>query len=71
MNPRVFLTLWRRELSSSFASPAGYVVLAAVLLLFGVSFTLIADALTKPSDIPLAGLVLRVVFFWVCCSRPR
>lgn len=65
MNLRVFLTLWRRELSSSFASPAGYVVLAAVLLLFGISFTLIADALTKPSDIPLTELFYGSLFFWV------
>lgn len=65
MNWRVFLTLWRRELSSSFGSPVGYVVLAAVLLLFGISFTLIADALTKPSDIPLTQLFYGSLFFWV------
>lgn len=65
MNWRVFLTLWRREISSSFASPVGYVVLSAVLLLLGLSFTLITDALAKPSDIPLTELFYGSLFFWV------
>jgi ABC-2 type transport system permease protein len=62
---RVFLTLWRRELSASFASPVGYVVLAAVLFLLGVSFTIIVDDLSRPSDIPLTELFHASLFFWV------
>lgn len=65
MSMRIFLTLWRRELSAAFASPVGYVVLAAVLLLFGVSFILIVDALAEPSDIPLTELFYGSLFFWV------
>jgi ABC-2 type transport system permease protein len=62
---RVFLTLWRRELSAAFGSPIGYVVLAAVLLLLGVSFVLIVDTLREPSDIPLTELFYGSLFFWV------
>lgn len=65
MNLRVFYTLWRRELSAAFGSPIGYVVLAAVLLLLGVSFVLIVDALREPSDIPLTELFYGSLFFWV------
>lgn len=62
---RAFFTLWRRELSAAFGSPIGYVVLAAVLLLLGVSFVLIVDALREPSDIPLTELFYGSLFFWV------
>ncbi|MBL9138718.1 MAG: ABC transporter permease [Verrucomicrobiales bacterium] len=62
---RVFLTLWRREFSSTFGSPVGYVVLAAVLLLLGVSFVLIVDYLNEPSDVPLTELFYGSIFFWV------
>lgn len=62
---RVFLTLWRREISASFASVTGYVVVAAVLLLLGLSFVLIADALREPSDVPLTQLFHGSLFFWV------
>jgi ABC-2 type transport system permease protein len=62
---RVFFILWRRELSSAFGSPIGYVVLAAVLLLLGVSFVLIVDTLREPSDIPLTELFYGSLFFWV------
>lgn len=62
---RAFLTLWRREVASTFASPIGYVVLAAVLLLLGLSFVLIVEALRKPSDLPLTELFYGSMFFWV------
>lgn len=62
---RVFLTLWRREFSATFGSPIGYVVLSAVLLLLGISFVLIVDALREPSDIPLTELFYGSLFFWV------
>lgn len=62
---RAFLTLWRREFGAAFGSPVGYVVLAAVLLLVGFSFSLIVDALQEPSDIPLAELFYGSLFFWV------
>lgn len=62
---RVFLTLWRREFASTFGSPIGYVVMAAVLLLLGISFTLIVDALREPSDLPLTELFHGSLFFWV------
>jgi len=62
---RVLLTLWRREFTASFVSPVGYVVMAAVLLLLGVSFTLIVESLHEPSDIPLNELFYGSLFFWV------
>ena len=62
---KVFLTLWRREFSATFGSPVGYIVIAAVLLLLGVSFVLIVDALREPSDIPLTELFYGSLFFWV------
>ncbi len=62
---RVFLTLWRREFTSSFGSPVGYVVMASVLLLLGVSFAIIVDTLREPSDIPLTELFYGGLFFWV------
>ena len=65
MNIRVLLTLWRREISATFASLIGYVVMAAVLLLLGVSFVLIVDALREPSDIPVTELFYGSLFFWV------
>ena len=65
MNIRVFLTLWRREISATFASLVGYVVMAAVMLLLGVSFVLIVDALREPSDIPITELFYGSLFFWV------
>lgn len=62
---RVFLTLWRREVASAFASSIGYIVLAAVLLLMGVSFVLMVDALREPSHTPLTELFFGSLFFWV------
>ncbi|MCC6234998.1 MAG: ABC transporter permease [Verrucomicrobiales bacterium] len=62
---RVFFTLWRREFTATFGSPIGYVVMAAVLLLLGISFVLIVDALREPSDLPLTELFHGSLFFWV------
>lgn len=62
---RVFLTLWRREFSATFGSPVGYVVMAAVLLMLGVSFVLIVDTLREPSDVPVTELFYGSLFFWV------
>lgn len=63
---RVFLTLVRRELGSYFASFAGYLILAMVALLFGLSLTVMLEAMTRePSVVGLAELFLSTPYFWI------
>ena len=61
-----FRTLVRRELSSHFLSPAGYVVIATVLLLLGFSFV---DVLSKLNGVPIDGPFTEIfyvtVYFWL------
>ena len=65
---RVYLTLVRRELGGFFASLIGYVIVAWVLLLLGLSFT---DMLAKLNDdphgllTPLTELFYRTPYFWL------
>ncbi len=61
-----YLTLVRRELASYFVSLTGYVLLAAVLLLLGVSFTVLLPALRlEASDVPLTQVFYETMFFWL------
>jgi len=63
---RAYLTLVRRELGAFFVSLTGYVIIASVLLLLGISFTGILDALNdSPTDVPLTELFYRSYYFWI------
>jgi ABC-2 type transport system permease protein len=62
----VFWTLYRRELAGFFQSMTGYVIMAAVLILLGLSFL---DVLWKLSmqgwDAPLTEMFYSTVYFWL------
>jgi ABC-2 type transport system permease protein len=63
---RVFLTLVRRELGGYFASFAGYVVIASVLFLLGLSFSdIVAKLNTEPTEIPLTEGFFIMFYFWI------
>lgn len=61
-----YLTLVRRELGGYFASLTGYIIIAAVLLLLGLSFT---DMLVKlnheATDAPITEEFFVTVYFWL------
>jgi ABC-2 type transport system permease protein len=63
---QAFRTLVRRELGAHFLSLTGYVVIATVLLLLGVSFI---DVLSKlngdPADSPLTEVFYMTLYFWM------
>lgn len=63
---RPFLTLTRRELGSHFLSLTGYVIIATVLVLLGVS---LMDILSKingaPMDAPVTEIFYVTLYFWV------
>lgn len=51
---RVFATLVRRELAACFVSPTGYVIIAGVQFLLGLSLCIVLKALNgQPFDIPV------------------
>ena len=63
---RVFLTLVRRELGGYFASLTGYLIIAMVALLVGLSFTVLLEALSKESySMPVTDLFYSTPFFWL------
>jgi ABC-2 type transport system permease protein len=63
---RIFLTLLRRELASFFFSLTGYVIIAAVTLLTGLSFVVLVQNLgTDPSPMPVTEMFYRTYFFWL------
>ncbi|HKQ39894.1 MAG TPA: ABC transporter permease [Verrucomicrobiae bacterium] len=63
---QAYWTLVRRELGSHFFSWTGYIVIAAVLLLLGLSFV---DLLTKfngeSMDQPLTSVFYSTLYFWL------
>jgi ABC-2 type transport system permease protein len=63
---RAFTTLVRRELGSHFLSPAGYVIIATVLVLLGFSFM---DLLSKlngaPVEAPVTEIFYVTFYFWI------
>jgi ABC-2 type transport system permease protein len=62
----VFLTLVRRELGMSFKSPTGFLVMAVVLGLVGVSLVDVLNKLAnEPIDIPFTEVFYRSLYFWV------
>ena len=63
---RVYLTLVRRELGGFFASLTGYAIIASVLVLLGISFTGILEALNdSPTDVPLTELFYKSYALWI------
>jgi ABC-2 type transport system permease protein len=63
---RIFLTLLRRELASFFLSITGYVVIAAVTLLLGLSFVvLIAGVGSAPFTAPVTEMFYSTFYFWL------
>lgn len=63
---RVFLALVRRELGSAFNSLTGYVVIAASLLLTGMSVMDLIGWLSEgPKDAPITELFYQSTYFWL------
>jgi len=63
---KIFLTLLRRELAAFFSSLMGYVVIAAVTLLVGMSFVmLIRNVGTDPFSMPVTELFFNSFLFWI------
>lgn len=61
----VYLTLVRRELSGYFSSLSGYVIIAAVLFLLGLSFNDILSKLDGPTEMPLTEGFFITFYFWI------
>ncbi|MSU62000.1 MAG: hypothetical protein EXS31_06340 [Pedosphaera sp.] len=63
---QVYFTLVRRELGGYFSSLTGYIIIAAVLLLLGLSFV---EVLTKlnaaPTDAPITEIFFVTFYFWI------
>ena len=63
---KIFWTLARRELASFFLSVAGYVIIAAVTFLIGLSFVVLINGLGNDSSpAPLTELFYQTLFFWL------
>jgi ABC-2 type transport system permease protein len=63
---RIFGTLLRRELAAFFFSITGYVIIAAVTLLLGLSFVvLIAGVSGRPFTAPVTEMFYGTFFFWL------
>jgi ABC-2 type transport system permease protein len=63
---RTFLTLTGRELASFFCSLTGYVIIAAVTFLVGLSFVMLMRNLgTDPFTMPVTELFFNSFLFWV------
>ncbi len=63
---RIYWTLLRRELSAFFFSWMGYVIIAAVTLLTGLSFVVLVQNLgTDPSPMPVTEMFYLSFYFWL------
>jgi ABC-2 type transport system permease protein len=63
---KIFWTLTRRELAAFFCSITGYVIIAAVTLLIGLSFVVLMTNLgSDPSPMPVTEMFYRTYFFWL------
>lgn len=63
---RIFGTLLRRELAAFFLSITGYVIIAAITLLLGLSFVvLIAGVGTDPFTAPVTEMFYGTFYFWL------
>jgi ABC-2 type transport system permease protein len=62
----IFWALLRRELSAFFFSLAGYVIIAAVTFLTGLSFVVLVQNLgPEPSSMPVTELFYLSFYFWL------
>jgi len=62
---QAYWTLTRRELAGYFLSLTGYIILAAVMFLLGLSFVYLLDSLRQePTPMPLTELFYMTPFFW-------
>ncbi|MFZ0828579.1 MAG: ABC transporter permease [Verrucomicrobiia bacterium] len=63
---KIFCTLARRELAAFFCSLAGYIIIAAVTLLTGLSFVMLMRNLgSDPFSMPVTELFFNSFLFWV------
>src|SRR5271156_2674357 len=63
---RIFLALLKRELSAFFLSITGYVIIAAVTLLVGLSFVVLLTNLgNDPFTVPVTEMFYSTFFFWL------
>ena len=63
---KIFCTLARRELAAFFCSLTGYVIIAAVTLLTGMSFVILMRNLgNDPFTMPVTQLFFNSFLFWV------
>jgi len=63
---QIFLTLMRRELAAFFVSITGYIIIAAVTFLIGLSFVVLMTNLgSDPSPMPVTELFYRTYYFWL------
>jgi len=63
---KIFWTLARRELGAFFCSITGYVIIAAVTLLIGESFTQLMDGLgNDPWPMPVTQMFFNTIYFWL------
>ena len=64
---RVFLTLLRRELGGFFLSPTGYVIIAAVALILGLTYDVLITGLlgADPQPMPITELFYSTTIFWL------
>jgi ABC-2 type transport system permease protein len=63
---QIFLTLARRELAAFFLSVTGYIIIAAVTLLVGLSFEVLVTNLgSDPTPAPVTEMFYATYFFWL------
>ena len=63
---RIYLTLARRELAAFFLSVTGYIIIAAVTLLVGLSFVVLLTNLgSDPKPMPVMEMFYATYFFWL------
>ena len=63
---QVYLTLVRRELGTYLGALTGYVLIAAVMLLLGLSFVDMLEKLSvEPTDAPATEQFFVTVYFWL------
>jgi ABC-2 type transport system permease protein len=63
---RPYLTLTRRELGAYFVSMSGYIIIAAVTFLLGLSFVVLLVKLQQePTTVPITEMFYITQFFWL------
>ena len=63
---QIFFTLARRELAAFFLSITGYIIIAAVTLLIGLSFVVLLTNLgSDPTPLPVTEMFYGTYFFWL------